>query len=116
MYLFKLVKFNLELDNSPGASPNRGNTLSNKGGDPASVRGSMDRHLKLPANDKKAPVIQQDDDDDEDDVQKRASQLKSAYHLKSQDKREPMRVKSLQLLCFKLANHKKKILLMLDKY
>lgn len=27
-----------------------------------------------------------------------------------------MRVKSLQLLCFKIANHKKKIMLMLDKY
>jgi hypothetical protein len=55
-------------------------------------------------------------DDDEDDQQKRASQLKSAYNLKSQDRREPMRVKSLQLLCFKLANHKKKIMMMLEKY
>jgi len=42
--------------------------------------------------------------------------LKSAYNIKSQDKREPQRVKSLQLLCFKLANHKKKIMLMLEKY
>lgn len=82
--------------NHDGASMNRGNTLSNRG-DPASVRGSMDRHLKLPAggNNQRAPVMQQHDDDDEDDVQKRASQLKSAYNLKSQDKREPMRVKSL---------------------
>lgn len=56
------------------------------------------------------------EDADDDDMEKRASQLKSAYNIKSQDSREPMRVKSLQLLCFKLANHTKKIVLMLDKY
>lgn len=36
--------------------------------------------------------------------------------MKSQDPREGMRVKSLQMLCFKLANHKDKILQMLEKY
>ena len=52
----------------------------------------------------------------DDEAKLRASSLKTAYTVKSQDPREGMRVKSLQLLCFKIANHKKKILSMLDKY
>jgi len=44
------------------------------------------------------------------------SELKSAYTLRSQDPKEGMRVKSLQLLCFKLANHEHKVNLMLEKY
>ena len=93
----------------------RQNTLSNRGGGDTSIRGSLDKHLKIPGN---TSVRQSNamEDDDDDDFQKRASQLKSAYNVRSQDKREPMRVKSLQLLCFKLANHKKKIMMMMEKY
>ncbi len=46
----------------------------------------------------------------------RASTLKNVYTLKSDDPKEQMRVKSLQLLCFKLATHKAQIMQMLDKY
>lgn len=44
------------------------------------------------------------------------SELKSAYTLRSQDPREAMRVKSMQLLCFKLANHEAKVHFMLEEY
>jgi hypothetical protein len=95
---------------------NRANTLKPGNHDP---RASHDTHLNIPSNDyarnPRAQVIATENDDD-DDLEKRASQLKSAYNIKSQDKREPLRVKSLQLLCFKLANHKKKIMMMLEKY
>ena len=53
---------------------------------------------------------------DSDGMQSRASALKSPYVAKSDDPREGMRVKSLQLLCFKLANHKEKLIQMLEKY
>ncbi len=49
-------------------------------------------------------------------MEKRVSELKSAYTLRSQDPKEAMRVKSLQLLCFKLASHQPKVHLMLEKY
>lgn len=49
-------------------------------------------------------------------MEKRVSELKSAYTLRSQDPKEAMRVKSLQLLCYKLASHQPKVVLMLEKY
>jgi hypothetical protein len=49
-------------------------------------------------------------------LEKRVSELKSAYTLRSQDPREAMRVKSMQLLCFKLANHEAKVHFMLEEY
>jgi hypothetical protein len=58
----------------------------------------------------------QEDFNDDNEIEKRVSELKSAYTLRSQDPREAMRVKSLQLLCFKLASYQPKVLMMLDKY
>ena len=55
-------------------------------------------------------------DDGHETGKKLASTLKSAYSSNSKDPREPQRVKSLQLLCFKIANHKEKILEMLSKH
>ncbi|CDW91270.1 UNKNOWN [Stylonychia lemnae] len=40
----------------------------------------------------------------------------TAYTIKSDDPREPLRVRNLQLLCFKLATHRQNILKLLDKY
>ncbi|CDW72863.1 UNKNOWN [Stylonychia lemnae] len=40
----------------------------------------------------------------------------SAYSLRNQNPKESQRVKSLQLICFKVANHKRKIIKMLEKY
>jgi hypothetical protein len=47
----------------------------------------------------------------------RASGLKSPYQVvRSDDPREQMRIKSLQLLCFKLASHKDKVDQMLERH
>jgi hypothetical protein len=50
-------------------------------------RVSQDTHLNVSSvkggNNQRAPVTFEHEVDDEDDVQKRASQLKSAYNLKS---------------------------------
>ena len=46
----------------------------------------------------------------------RANNLKSVYTTKSNDPRESTRIKSLQILCFKIVNHKVKLLEMLEKY
>lgn len=40
----------------------------------------------------------------------------SAYTLNNEDPKEKQRVKSLQLICFKVANHKTKIIRILEKY
>lgn len=40
----------------------------------------------------------------------------SAYSLNNEDPKEIQRVKSLQLICFKVANHKQQIISLLEKY
>lgn len=40
----------------------------------------------------------------------------TAYQIKTDDPRDPLRVKGLQLLCFKLAQHKIKILKLLERF
>lgn len=54
--------------------------------------------------------------DDDEDRRIRASTLKSPYLLKSDDPKEAMRIKSLQLLNFKLATHKEEIVEMLQRH
>ena len=75
---------------------------------------SVDKSIKKQFTNKRGEEQQNYNDDGE--MEKRVSELKSAYTLRSQDPKEAMRVKSLQLLCYKLASHQPKVLMMLDKY
>ncbi|TNV86710.1 hypothetical protein FGO68_gene11624 [Halteria grandinella] len=86
----------------------------------SNVRQSLDAAQRQQTNNRQGTLNQMQDieeDEEEKDRKLRASQLKGPYATRDlTDPREAMRVKSLQLLCFKLATHKEAIQQVLDSY
>lgn len=93
---------------------------SEKGALLAAPNVAASQNLKKSLDQKQMPNTILDggeDEEEERDRKLRASQLKGPYASKNlNDPREAMRVKSLQLLCYKLATHKVPIQTALDKF